>query len=128
MSNALLASQILSVGIIIAVLLLFRRGRLREDHAIFWTALALSIFILSTWQALLIELNTVFQVSNATDLVLTAYIFILLCLGIYFSVTLSGLSAQNKIMAQNLALLAASIDEMKDQCNNQAREKGKNKT
>lgn len=113
MSNALLASQILSIGIVLSVLFLFRRGKLREDHAIFWLAIGFSIFVLSTWQGLLIAFNGIFQESNITDLVLSAYIFILLCLGIYFSVRLSELSTQNKRMAQNLAVLLAEVKQTK---------------
>src|SRR5207249_5381436 len=48
-SNALLIASAAGLVILGWVLFLYRRGRLKEDHALLWIAVSATIVVLSTW-------------------------------------------------------------------------------
>lgn len=95
-------------GLILAwVLYLFRRGRLKEDHALMWSGVAIGIIVLSTWTDLLVTLGRVLGAQRVSDVIFAAFIAFLLIVSIYYSVVISALTVQNRRIAQQLALLKA---------------------
>lgn len=112
MSRALQLAALAGVAIIVWVLYLYRRGRLKEDHALLWLGVSAAIVVLSTWTDLLSAVNWVVGAEKASDVVLAAFVAFLLLICIYYSVKLSELREQNKKIAQELALLKASVEEL----------------
>jgi hypothetical protein len=100
------------VAIIVWVVYLYRRGRLKEDHALLWLGVSAVIVVLSTWTDLLSAVNWVVGAEKASDVVLAAFVAFLLLICIYYSVKLSELREQNKKIAQELALLKAGVEEL----------------
>jgi hypothetical protein len=94
-----------TVLLFVGVFELVRRGRLRERYALLWLAAALVLLVLSAWHGLL------FKVSKAVGIYyppsaffVIAFAFVLLLL-LHFSVTVSRLADQTRVLAQRLALL-----------------------
>ena len=112
MSRALQLAALAGVAIIVWVLYLYRRGRLKEDHALLWLGVSAAIVVLSTWTDLLSAVNWVVGAEKASDVVLAAFVAFLLLICIYYSVKLSELREQNKKIAQELALLKANVEEL----------------
>jgi len=112
LSRALQLAALAGVAIIVWVLYLYRRGRLKEDHALLWLGVSAAIVVLSTWTDLLSAVNWVVGAEKASDVVLAAFVAFLLLICIYYSVKLSELREQNKKIAQELALLKASVEEL----------------
>lgn len=106
-SRALEIAAVVSVIIILGVLYLYRRKRLKEDHAILWLFVAASIFVMSTATDLLLFINSFVGATSIPDLVLAAFVAFLIMMGIYYSVKISELTEQNKRLAQEIALLKA---------------------
>lgn len=112
MSRALQLAALAGVAIIVWVVYLYRRGRLKEDHALLWLSVSAAIVVLSTWTDLLSAVNWVVGAEKASDVVLAAFVAFLLLICIYYSVKLSELREQNKKIAQELALLKAGVEEL----------------
>ncbi len=112
MSNALALATIVGIIILAYVLLLYRRGRLKEDHAILWILVSVSIVLLSTWAGLLATINQVVNASRTSDVVLAAFVAFLIIVSIYYSVKISELSEQNRKIAQEIAVIKSTTADV----------------
>jgi hypothetical protein len=99
------------VAIVVSALLflglfeLVRQRRLLERYALLWMGSALALLVLSVWTGLLERLSNAVGIYYAPSaLFVFAFGFILLLL-LHFSVAVSRLADQNKVLAQQLALL-----------------------
>ena len=98
---AVLVTAVLLFGI----LELVRSRRLLERYAVLWLACAFTLLTLAVWTGLLEKLaNAVGILYAPSALFVFAFAFILVLL-LHFSVAVSRLADQNKILAQRLALL-----------------------
>ena len=107
MSNALAIAAVAGGAMIVWVLYLYRRGKLKEDHALLWLFVSISMVLLSTWTGLLIAINSIVKAQSASDVVLSAFVTLLIIVSIYYSVKISELTEQNRRIAQELALSRA---------------------
>jgi hypothetical protein len=110
LSNALTLSTILGIATIVWILFLYRRGKLKENYALFWILISSTIVIISTFQDLLVWANSILQAGSTTWVVLASFVFLLIVTSIYYSMKISELTEQNKKIAQALALLQTYID------------------
>jgi hypothetical protein len=108
-------ARIQAVSIIVAALLvvvileLVRRRRLMERYALLWLASGLILLALAIWRDGLTRLAHalgIFYPPNA--LFLIAFGFVLLLL-MHFSIAVSKLSDQTKVLAQKLSLLEQRV-------------------
>jgi hypothetical protein len=98
---AILVSALLLVGLFELV----RQRRLLERYALLWMGSALMLLVLSVWTGLLEKLANAVGIYYAPSaLFVFAFGFILILL-LHFSVAVSRLADQNKVLAQQLALL-----------------------
>jgi hypothetical protein len=97
---------ILASGLLLVVVLeLVRRKAFLERYALLWLLSALVLLGLSIWQGFLEDLASVVGIAYPPNaLFLVAFGFVLLLL-LHFSLAVSRLSDQSKVLAQRLALL-----------------------
>ena len=98
---AIVVSALLLVG----VLELVRRRAFLERYALLWLFSALVLLGLSVWEGALQELADLVGIAyppNALFLIAFGFVLVLL---LHFSVAVSRLSDQTKVLAQRLALL-----------------------
>jgi hypothetical protein len=100
--------QIVSVTFALVVLIgvfeLVRRRSLRERYALLWMGAALVLLVLAVWTHLLTVLAHAVGITTPSNaLFLIAFAFVMLLL-LHFSVSVSRLGDQNRILAQRLAL------------------------
>jgi hypothetical protein len=97
---------IVATGALFVVLLeLVRRRRMLERYAILWLFCAVALLGLSVWKGLLTELAHavgIFYAPSALFVIAFGFVLVLL---LHFSVAVSNLAEQNKVLAQRLALL-----------------------
>lgn len=108
--------QILAIGgslvLLLIVLELVRRRRLFERYALLWLLSAFVLLGLSVWGGLLEAVADTLGVDYPPSaLFLIAFGFILLLL-LHFSVVISRLSDQTKVLAQRLSLAEQRIDAL----------------
>jgi hypothetical protein len=94
-----------AAGLIVVLLELVRRRRLLERYALLWLFSALVLLGLAVWRGLLEDVASVIGVAYPPNaLFLIAFGFVLALL-LHFSLAVSRLSDQSKVLAQRLALL-----------------------
>jgi hypothetical protein len=105
--------EVIAVAVVICVLIfeLVRRKHLMERYAILWLVAGVTVLLLALWQGLLTTLSHAVGIYYPPSaLFAVAFVFVLLML-MHFSMTVSRLSDQNKILAQRLALLQQRLEE-----------------
>lgn len=106
MDNRVQIVAIAAAALLLLMLLeLVRRRRLLERYAILWLFSALVLLGLAVWRGLLEDIANALGVASPPNaLFLIAFGFVLVLL-LHFSLAVSRLSDQNKVLAQRLALL-----------------------
>jgi hypothetical protein len=110
--------QIVAIGaavcLILMLLELVRRRSLLERYALLWLASAFILLALAIWRGLLEEVAELVGVAyppNALFLIAFGFVLVLL---LHFSIAVSRLSDQTKVLAQRLALLEADHRRRQD--------------
>jgi len=94
-----------TIGLLLVVLELVRRRRLLERYALLWLFSALALLALAVWSDLLEQIaETIGVFYPPSALFLIAFGFVLVLL-LHFSIAVSKLSDQTKVLAQRLAML-----------------------
>jgi hypothetical protein len=106
---------LVSAGLLFGVLELVRRRRLLERYAILWLFSATVLLALAAWKGLLEKVASAVGIYYAPSaLFVIAFGFILVLL-LHFSVAVSRLAEQSKVLAQRLALLEARNRELEEE-------------
>jgi hypothetical protein len=107
-----LLSIAVSAGLLVVVLELVRRRSFLERYAILWLFSGLVLLALAIWQGLLERVASLVGVAyppNALFLIAFGFVMVLL---LHFSLAVSKLSDQTRVLAQRLALLERRQREM----------------
>ncbi len=106
--------QLLSIavtgGLFLLVFELVRRRRLMERYALLWLFSMATLLALAVWRDLLDRVAGaigIFYAPSALFAVALGFIFVLL---LHFSLVISRLAEQNKVLAQRLGLLQQRVD------------------
>ena len=100
----------LTFGLLVLVFELVRRKRLSERYAILWLLAAVTLFVLAVWKGLLTTLASDVGISYPPSLLFVVAIGLIAMILLNFSLVVSRLSDQNKILAQRLSLLQQRIE------------------
>ena len=101
-----------SIGLFALVFELVRRRRLMERYALVWLLSATTLLLLSVWRNLLEVFSDAVGVAYAPSaLFLVALGFILILL-LHYSLVISALHDQTKVLAQRVGMLQQQVDEL----------------
>jgi hypothetical protein len=106
---------VVSAALLLVILELVRRRRFLERYAILWLLSALVMLGLAIWKGLLSTLASAIGIvypPNALFVVAFGFVLILL---LHFSLAVSRLSDQAKVLAQRLALLEERMHDAEEQ-------------
>ena len=107
-----IVSIIFALMVVGGVFELVRRRWLRERYALVWMAAALVLLVLAIWKHLLSVISHAVGIATPSNaLFLVAFAFVLLLL-LHFSVSVSRLSDQTRVLAQRLALTEQRLREL----------------
>lgn len=108
------AERILAIaitgGLLLVVLELVRRKRLMERYALLWLFAGLVLLLLAAWKGLLTTLSYAVGIHYPPSALFVVAIGLGLVLLIHFSLAISRLTDQNKVLAQRLALLQQRVE------------------
>ena len=100
------------LALFLIVFELVRRRRLQERYALLWLFAVAGLLGLSIWRNLLEKTSNAIGVAYAPSaLFAVAFAFILLLL-LHFSLVISRLADQNKVLAQKLGQLQQRVDQL----------------
>lgn len=105
--------EAITLAVIICLLIfeLVRRKHLMERYAILWLIAGVTVLVLGLWKGLLTRLSHAAGIYYPPSaLFAIAFLFVLVLL-VHFSLTVSRLSDQNKMLAQRVALLQERLEE-----------------
>jgi hypothetical protein len=103
-----------SSGLVLIVFELLRRRRLVERYALLWLMSALALLLLSVWTGLLETLSSTLGIAYPPNaLFMVAFAFVLLLL-LHFSIAISRLSGETKVLAQEIARLDREVRVLKE--------------
>jgi hypothetical protein len=104
-------SIVACVGLIVLIIELIRRGRLREEHSFIWLGAAIVFLAMSIWRGAFDALARFLGIAYAPALLILVVLFFGFIYLLYFSVTVSRLTSENKRLAQEVAILTQLIEE-----------------
>jgi hypothetical protein len=94
-----------TLGLLIIVFDLVRRRRLLERYALVWMAVTVLLLALSAWAGLLDTVAEAIGISYPPSALFAAAFGFVIVLLLHFSVAVSRLTDQSKLLAQRVALL-----------------------
>jgi hypothetical protein len=101
--------QILSIvaaaGLLLVVLELVRQRRFLERYALVWLGCATGMLALAIWSGALTRLSHLLGIAYPSNALFVAAVGFILLLLLHFSLAVSRLTDQSKLLAQRLALL-----------------------
>jgi hypothetical protein len=112
MAHQRIIAIIVSAGLLLLILELVRRRRLMERYALLWLFSAALLLVLSVWSGLLNTLASAFGVSYPPSALFAVAFGVVLVLLIHFSLAVSRLSDQNKVLAQRIGLMQQQLDHL----------------
>jgi hypothetical protein len=105
------AAIALTSGLILLILELVRRKRLMERYALLWLLSAIVLLVLAAWRGLLSQISFAIGVHYPPALLFVVAFGAELLLLLHFSLAVSSLTDQNKILAQRVGLLQRRLDD-----------------
>ena len=105
-----ICTSILFLGLVSRLII---KGKLREEYSIVWLISTAILILFSFWGDGLRKISNLFGVDVPTNLIFAASIFVILVYLLHLSVVASKLQKQNKLMAQEMALLKQDINGLK---------------
>ncbi len=102
---------VISGGLLLLILELVRRKRLMERYALLWIFSTFLLLVLAVWSGLLTSLASALGISYPPSALFAVAFGVVLVLLVHFSLAISRLSDQNKMLAQRLGLLQRHVQE-----------------
>jgi hypothetical protein len=112
-SRLQLLAILVTGGLFLVVFELVRRRRLLERYALLWLFASVVLLGLSIWRGLLEDLASavgIFYAPSALFAVAFGFVLILL---LHFSLVISRLAEQSKVLAQRVGMLQHEVDELR---------------
>jgi hypothetical protein len=106
-------SLVVSVGMVIAVLLMLRSGKLREKYAILWLVVGGLTIILGVFPGLLDWAASVVGIKVPANLLFALSIVLLVGVGLHVSRELTVLEEETRTLAEEVAILRQTIDSVR---------------
>ncbi len=100
-------------GLVGVVFDLVRRRRLMEGYALLWLLSAATLLTLAVWRDLLDVFAAAIGVFYAPSALFAAALGLTLMLLLHFSLVISRLSDQNKVLAQRIGILEHDLEELR---------------
>lgn len=104
-------SIIAAAIVLLTILELVRRRRLLERYALLWLGSSVVLLGLAIWRGALTDIASALGIAyppNALFLIAFGFVLVLL---LHFSIAVSKLADQSKVLAQRLALLEQRVDD-----------------
>lgn len=94
-----------AAGLLLVVLELVRRRALLERYALLWLFAAVLLLVLAAWRGLLEDVSGALGIAVPANALFFLAVAAILVLLLHFSVAVSRLADQSKVLAQRVALL-----------------------
>lgn len=104
-----------SLGLLIFILYLIRKGRLREEHALLWLIAGTCILVLSAWRGSLTAIARSIDIGYAPSLLFAVGLVFSLLILLSHAAVLSNLASHTRDLAQQVSLLEWQVQQLEQQ-------------
>jgi len=101
-----------AAGLFVIVFELVRRRRLMERYALLWLISTTLLLALAAWRGLLEQVSTAIGIYYAPSALFVVALGFILVLLLHFSLVISRLADQNKVLAQKLSLMQQRVERL----------------
>lgn len=112
MSRIQIIAVVAMAGLFALVFEFVRQRRLMERYALLWLFSTGTLLILAVWRNLLESLAGAAGIFYAPSALFAVALGFMLMMLLHFSLVISRLTDQNKLLAQHLALLQRQVEEV----------------
>jgi len=105
-------SLIISLLLAVVIFQLIRKKKLKEQYSLLWFLTVAVMLVLSLWEGLLFRVSSLMGIavpSNALFLLALLFMFVM---SLHYSLLVSRLTDQSKMLAQRIAILDHDLREM----------------
>ena len=107
-----IVAMVAAAGLFIIVFELVRRRRLMERYALLWLISTTLLLALAAWKGLLEQVSTAIGIYYAPSALFVVALGFILILLLHFSLVISRLADQNKVLAQKLSLMQQRVERL----------------
>ncbi len=111
-SRIQIVAILVTAGLFAVVFELVRRKRLMERYALLWLGLTAVLLGLAVWRDLLERVAGAIGIFYAPSALFAIALGCMLILLLHFSIVISRLADQNKLLAQRVSILQQRMDEL----------------
>ena len=112
---AVLAAFVFSFVMVVLVLVMLRRKKLREKYAVLWLLVGGGSLVLAGWPGLLGIVAGWLGVQVPSNLLFAMSIVLLMGVALHLSWELSVVEDETRILAEEVAILEASLTQLRDE-------------
>ena len=105
MSRIQIVALIVSGLLILVIFQLIRREKLKEQYSLLWFLTVAVILLVALWDAPLFRLSETIGIATPSNTLFLLAVLFLFGMALHFSLLVSRLTDQTKMLAQKLALL-----------------------
>jgi len=113
MSRVQIVSIVVMAGLFVLVFELVRQRRLMERYALLWLLSAATLLTLAVWRDLLDLFAGAIGIFYAPSALFAVALGFILALLLHFSLVISRLTDQTKVLAQHAGILQNQIDDLR---------------
>lgn len=103
------------VALLVLIVELIRKRRLKEEYALLWIAAAISVIGMSCTRTLLHRAANLVGIYYPPMVLALVAGFFGMLLAVHYSLVISRLSGENRLLAQDVALLRLELAELRRQ-------------
>jgi hypothetical protein len=107
-----IVAMVAAAGLFIIVFELVRRRRLMERYALLWLISTTLLLALAAWRGLLEQVSSAIGIYYAPSALFVVALGFILVLLLHFSLVISRLADQNKVLAQKLSLMQQRVERL----------------
>src|SRR5687768_18577426 len=104
-------AMVVTAGLLVLVFELVRRRRMQERYALLWLLSAVVLLVLAAWSGLLEKVSNLVGIATPSNALFVVGFAFVLTLLLHFSLAVSRLTDETKILAQQVARLDQELHD-----------------
>lgn len=109
MSKVQIFSLVVSIISALVIFQLIRKKKLKEQYSLLWFLTVVVMLVLALWEGLLSRISSLLGIAVPSNALFMLALLFMFFMSLHFSMLVSRLTDQTKMLAQRLALLDRDI-------------------
>ncbi|HDY69698.1 MAG TPA: DUF2304 domain-containing protein [Actinobacteria bacterium] len=114
MSKIQIISLIISLLLMLVIFQLIRKRKLKEQYSLLWFLTVIIMLTLALWEGLLFRISDLMGIEIASNALFMLAILFMFAISLHFSMLISRLTDQSKMLAQRIALLDHELRRVRE--------------